>query len=306
MEETTGDLPAGAPRESDLPEAAERRMQATAFTSGLSVPDFAACLSSGLEPIGYVQGSCVMQWQFYGAASQMIMSSDARYYSQNWRCPHGMVSAEHRAWGQNYEQYWLEQAWSTGFNTACARMIEEATALGADGVVGVVDHMGTMSDLGVVEFTLRGTAVRLEGSTRPVGAAPWTTFLAGARLTKLIEAGYAPISVVAASSSVRIWASCVTGYLMEGNISTLSTPVSSATGEIEQVVAAHEVSRELARRAIRATLGGDSLHGASLSVTAREYSEGDGEVTVVIRGNRVRRFAEFEALEPPRPVVHLT
>ena len=32
-------------------------------------------------------------------------------YAQNWYCPHGFVSAEHRTWGQNYEQTWVEDAW---------------------------------------------------------------------------------------------------------------------------------------------------------------------------------------------------
>ena len=30
--------------------------------SGLTVPDFAACLQMGLQPVGFVQGYCVMQW----------------------------------------------------------------------------------------------------------------------------------------------------------------------------------------------------------------------------------------------------
>jgi hypothetical protein len=44
----------------DIPEAAARRFAEGAFTSGLTVPDFAACLQMGLEPVGYVQGFCVM------------------------------------------------------------------------------------------------------------------------------------------------------------------------------------------------------------------------------------------------------
>ena len=57
-----GDRPIPA----DLPEAAARRFAEGAFTSGLTVPDFAACLQMGLEPVGFVQGFCVMQWQWYG------------------------------------------------------------------------------------------------------------------------------------------------------------------------------------------------------------------------------------------------
>ncbi len=33
-------------------------------------------------------------------------------YSETYRCPHGYVSAEHRTWGQNLEQPWVEEAWA--------------------------------------------------------------------------------------------------------------------------------------------------------------------------------------------------
>ena len=39
------------------------------FSSGLTVPDFAACLDLGLQPLGLVQGFCVMRWGWYGAGS---------------------------------------------------------------------------------------------------------------------------------------------------------------------------------------------------------------------------------------------
>src|SRR5580693_10413549 len=58
----------GGPR-GDLPEAAVRRLESTAFSSGLTVPDFAACLDLGLRPIALVQGFCVMQWGWYGPGS---------------------------------------------------------------------------------------------------------------------------------------------------------------------------------------------------------------------------------------------
>ena len=50
-----------------------------------------------------------------------------------------MVSAEHRSWGQNYEQTWVEDAWTEGFTSSYSRMVEEATEAGAHGIVGVVD-----------------------------------------------------------------------------------------------------------------------------------------------------------------------
>lgn len=130
----------------DLPEAAVRRIEASSFSSGLSVPDFAACLDLGLEPVGLVQGFCVMRWGWYGAGSGFMRGmnpyagagqSDGAYV-ETYRCPHGYVSAEHRMWGQNVEQTWVEEAWSQGYGSAYNRMLEEATGFGAHGVIGVV------------------------------------------------------------------------------------------------------------------------------------------------------------------------
>jgi hypothetical protein len=293
----------------DLPEAAGRRFSEAAFTSGLTVPDFAACLQMGLEPVGFVQGYCVMQWQWYGmnvgfgGYGRQWGPANSGGYSESWQCPHGMVSAEHRAWGQNYEQTWVEQAWTEGFTKAFTRMTEEAAEGGAHGIVGVVDSTQSLGDMGVLEFRVQGTAVRVAGGAPPADGRPWTTYLAGQRLAKLVEAGYAPVSVAAAVSSVRVWANCVTENLTEGSTSmySMATPGS----EIEQTVKAQAVVRRLARQRVRDQLGHDSLHGAAMSTTTRELGQGDAELQCILRGNRVRRFKAFDPMPPPVPTVRL-
>ncbi len=205
---------------SDIPEAASRRLSGGAFTSALTVPDFAATLQMGMEPVGLVQGFCVMQWGWYGMGSPYLrgvnpVGGQRGQYSESWQCPHGFVSNDHRTWGQNYEQPWVEAAWGQGFGTAYTRMVEEATAIGAHGIIGVIDSSEPLGDMGVIEFHIRGTAVKVTGGPPPPGGKPWTTYLAGQRLAKLIEAGYVPVSIAAAVSSVRVWAYCVTEYLME-------------------------------------------------------------------------------------------
>ena len=292
----------------DLPEAAERRFSEGAFTSGLTVPDFAACLQMGLEPVGYVQGFCVMQWQWYGMGSTFggfgsPYAAQARGYSENWQCPHGFVSAEHRGWGQNYEQSWIEDAWHHGFDGAYARMLEEASAAGAHGVVGVTDTSLPLGDLGVLEFRVQGTAVKVIDGQLPADGQPWTTYLAGQRLAKSIEAGFAPVSIAATVASVRVWAYCVTEYLSEG--STGSWGYQSAAAEIDQMSKAHMAVRRIARERIRARLGHDSLHAASMVASERELGQGDAELQCILRGNRVRRFKEFDPLPAPRPTVRL-
>jgi hypothetical protein len=76
--------------------------------------------------------------------------------------------------------------------------------------------------------------------------------------------------------------------------------------EIEQVVRAQSAARAIARKSARDQLHGDSLHGADLQVLEREFEQGDVEIQTLLRGNRVRRFKEFEALPVPQPTVRLS
>jgi hypothetical protein len=294
----------------DLPEAAVRRLEASAFSSGLTVPDFAACLEIGLQPVALVQGFCVMQWGWYGPGSgymrgmspYVVGSQSPGAYSETYRCPHGYVSAEHRMWGQNLEQPWVEEAWAQGYGTAYSRMIEEATDHGAHGVIGVVDRVGNVADTGTTEFHFLGTAVTVEGGPPPAGGVPWSTYLAGQRLTKSIEAGFMPVAVVAALASVRVWAYCMTEYLMEGQ---MGWGMPAGPQLVDQVSKAHMAARQLARKHVRQQLAGDELHGARIDVVGRELSAGDEVIDCTLRGNRVRRFKDFDPVPLPRPTVRL-
>ena len=297
----------------DLPEAAVRRLESSGFSSGLSVPDFAACLELGLEPVALVQGFCVMRWGWYGPGSGYGrgMSPYAfgpqgdGSYSETYRCPHGYVSAEHRTWGQNLEQPWVESAWNQGYGSAYARMIEEATDYGAHGVIGVVDRVATLADTGTTEFHFLGTAVKVEGGPPPAGGVPWSTYLAGQRLTKSIEAGFMPVAVVASLASVRVWAYCMTEYLMEGQMGMGWGYASGGPQLVDQVSRAHMAARQLARKHVRQQLAGDELHGAAIDVVTRELSAGDEVIDCTLKGNRMRRFKDFDPIAAPRPTVRL-
>ena len=305
-----GDLPEGPDArtgaEGDVPEAAGRRLGHGAFSSGLSIPDLAGCLQLGLQPVGFVQGFCVMQWGWsgagYGPRTGPWRSGWSGYVS-DYRCPHVMVSAEHRAWGQNYEQPWVEDAWASGFGAAYGRMVEEAEAAGAHGVIGVADRARPLGDLGATEFHVTGTAVTLTGVGARTGPV-WTTSLAGQRLVKLVEAGFMPVAFVAALASVRVWASCVTQYLLQG--STAMWGAASPAEEVQQLSEAHMAVRRLVRDRVRHQLGGDALHGASLVMSSREGGEGDQVMESTLRGNRVRRFADYAPVDPPLPTVRLS
>ena len=296
----------------DLPEAAVRRLESTTFSSGLSVPDFAACLDLGLQPVALVQGFCVMQWGWYGPGGGTMRGMSPYMggqqtpgaYTESYRCPHGFVSNEHRSWGQNLEQPWVEDAWAQGYGTAYARMLEEAGTMGAHGVIGVADRVSNVADTGTTEFHFLGTAVTVEGGPPPAGGVPWSTYLAGQRLTKSIEAGFMPVAVVAALASVRVWAYCMTEYYMEGSMG--SWGMTGGPALVEQVSKAHMASRQLARKHVREQLHGDELHGASMDIVTRELSQGDEVIDCTLRGNRVRRFKDFDPVVLPRPTVRLS
>jgi hypothetical protein len=167
-----------------------------------------------------------------------------------------------------------------------------------------VDTSAPLGDLGVLEFRVQGTAVRVKDGPPPADGRPWTTYLAGQRLAKLIEAGYMPVSIAATVASVRVWASCITAYLTEGTNPGWTNQVVGA--EIEQTARAQMAVRRIARERVRAQLGGDSLHGASMSTRERELGEGDADLQCILRGNRVRRFKEFDPMPAPRPTVRLS
>lgn len=310
------------PTSDNLPEAANRRLAGAAWSSGLSVADFASCIEMGMEPVGYVQGYAVMQWSWYMATGGFGMGSGGfggfgggwagtpqrrGQYVEQWQCPHGFVSAEHRMYGANYELTWLEESWGTGWGLAMQRMIDEAKELGATGVVGVVDAMRPLVGGGTAEFRANGTAVVVPDSPHLV--TPFSTYLSGQRLAKLIEAGFAPVSVVATLSAVRMLGYCITHYQLAGSTAGAwygaGASGVSGVGPVDQVNRAEAAARRLARERVRSQLGADILHGATLECAEREIGEGDLSIQCTLKGTRVRGFKDFDPLPDAAPVVRL-
>ena len=191
------------------------------------MPDFAACLDLGLQPVGAGAGllrhavGLVRPGLGLHARHVALRRTAAQApgaYSETYRCPHGYVSAEHRTWGQNLEQPWVEEAWAQRLRIRLRPHARGGRTHGAHGVIGVVDRVSNVADTGTTEFHFLGTAVTVEGGPPPAGGVPWSTYLAGQRLTKSIEAGFMPVAVVASLASVRVWAYCMTEYYMEGSM----------------------------------------------------------------------------------------
>lgn len=286
----------GAGPQGDLPEAAGRRAGYSAFTSGLTVQELAACEHMGMRPVALVQGFCVMGWNF-------AYSSISRGYGgqpiSSYNCPHPYVTdAEHRQYGWNQEATDMEAAWGDGYNKAYQRLIEEAQEFGAHGVIGITDATKSLLGSGVREFHLYGTAVIFENSAAPQNI--WSTYLAGQKLGKLFEAGLLPVSIIASIASVSIYPVCVTEILERGSWDNWVTSGS----EITQLSDAHTSARQLARDHLKSRLGNDELHGADLTV--HEYRTFGVEViSAELRGTRVRRFRDVEPLPTPVPTVRM-
>jgi uncharacterized protein YbjQ (UPF0145 family) len=279
-----------------------------AWSSSLTTNDFAACVEAGYEPLGFVQGCSVISWGWgsgmtsqigFGAAGGGAVAT--RGYSEQFACPHGFVGADHRMYGLNYEQDWVEDAWRTGFLASYERLVEEAARLSAHGVIAVVDRVVHDPDTATYRFTAEGTAVRVAGAPDSK-TPPFSTFLAGQKLNKLLEAGFAPVAIVAEFVSVQVYSSCVTEYLLRGRGAVgWGAPVG---GEVDQVSRAHEAARRLARERLRKRLGSDRLHAAHLDVREHETMAGP-QIDVMLKGNRVRQFKAYDPLPLPRPVVRL-
>ena len=217
---------AGGPQ-GDLPEAALRRLESTRFSSGLTVPDFAACLELGLQPVALVQGFCVMRWGWYGPGSGYMRGMIAlRRGPQARRRLLGDLPLPARlrvgpstgpgARTSSSPGSRRPGPRATGAPTAACSRRPGARAPTASSASWTGSR--NVADTGTTEFHFLGTAVMVEDGPPPAGGVPWTTYLAGQRLTKSIEAGFMPVAVVAALASVRVWAYCMTEYLMEGSM----------------------------------------------------------------------------------------
>jgi uncharacterized protein YbjQ (UPF0145 family) len=172
-----------------------------------------------------------------------------------------------------------------GRASALGRMIEEASALGADGVVGVrltEKHL----DATKREFVALGTAVRARGQQRP--GRPFTTDLAGQDVAKLLAAGWVPAGI-AYGISVAIrhddWATQRQTSVWAGN-----TEVSGYTELVTHVRA--DARRQFMTLAAR--IGGDAALMSSMRqhVWALERGERhtDHVAECVITGNAIARF----------------
>lgn len=163
-----------------IPAAAEERLRSlgpnagAAFTSDLSVNEFAMIRRHDLEPLTLVMGTSLYHvgWQYVNQGFWGTTSQELRVVSE---------------------------AYNDCRRRALGRLRQEAKLAGADAVVGVritTARYDWASDL--IEFQAMGTAVRAPGMRSPDG--PALTNLSGQDASLLLGAGFAPVGVVGHTS----------------------------------------------------------------------------------------------------------
>ena len=174
-----------------LPPVAAERMRRFARsglrTSLLTVPGAAGVRSVGFDPVGEVMGCFVAHigWSGFGGCGYLGFGGIG---------PIGITGGPVLSSGSGgfvgFGPY--VDALYRGYGTALDRMVQEAAAMGADGVVGV---RLSVSDLGNSnrEFAALGTAVRARSRHRP--GRVFTTGLAGQDVAKLVQAGWVPCAL---------------------------------------------------------------------------------------------------------------
>jgi uncharacterized protein YbjQ (UPF0145 family) len=245
-------------------------------TSLLDVPGAAAVTGVGLPPVGEVMGCMVehIGWAGFGGCG---------YWGSGAGWGMGTVTSGSGARFAGYAPY--VDALYRGYDTALTRMLTEAQAMGADGVVGVrlsVAHLGQDNR----EFTALGTAVRATGSVH--APRPFVTDLPGADVAKLLHAGWVPVSI-AFGISVAIRHDDL-GTRSQATAWGWNTEVSGYTELVQHV--RHDARARFAEHAARAGAEGAIVSYMGLHVWEREPGENhrDHVAESTVFGTTLARF----------------
>jgi hypothetical protein len=153
---------------------------ARAWDSLLSAPEFTALAGAGFDPVGHVMGTAVVH---LGFASEGGRCSG----TPNWTPGTDLASSMSGPFNLLLRK-------TNGLRRlALTRAIEECTALGGDGIVGVTVLIKPFP-AGGTELTVMGTAVRARSSARP--ATPFSSHLSAQDFVKLLQAGWVPTALV--------------------------------------------------------------------------------------------------------------
>jgi uncharacterized protein YbjQ (UPF0145 family) len=273
------------------------------WTSDLSVAEAAAVRRVGMVPAGFVMGTAVMQLaaaggQLYGQWGGLMGQTPGRSggYSEAYPCAHGYGfganAQEH--YGFSVEDAVLAASLTDGYRLAIERLHDEASELGAHGVVGVdLFFENLVGSAGTATFFARGTAVARPGS--PAVPSPFLTNASGQHFERLIALGYVPAGLAVGVGAVYVQPNCQA----RGTFTVI--------GPNRQIPSAIAVARSRARASLAATAhhwGDGVVHTEWTDRRVNRYGESWDQLAMAV-GTAVRRYStEVEPLAP-RPVLPL-
>ena len=241
----------------------ERQRSSGVHSSLFSAPAAAAAQSAGLAAVGEVFGSLVMNlgWAGSGCNWWSTGSLGGPFGTMNTMSSPITTSGS----GGTYSGFTpYVKAFEAGWYGALQRMLAEARALGAEGVIGVKIERKFL-DSQIWEFTALGTAVRSTDPTlvpRPATAGEvWCTNLSAEDTASAVLSGFVPREIVlglSVSTKHEDW------QLQQQRTGWVNQEVEGMTGLIQ---AARDEAR--ARVAARAT----KAAGAQLVVTYMDLNE---------------------------------
>jgi uncharacterized protein YbjQ (UPF0145 family) len=275
---------------SDLPQHARERLAGIkasgTWGSALTSEEFAAIRSVGFEAAGQVLGAAVYNLGFTGGYScPGAWGSYGYSYGGSGGASRTQVSSRGTSYGSFAP---LVKTMYEARRTAIGRMVEECTAIGGHGVVGVQLTIGSFP-AGGLEFKAIGTAVRAPGA-RPLRH-PFTSDLTGQDFAKLILKGWVPAGLVLGISiGARHddWQTRVQTSWSAGN---------NEVGGYTQLVneTRHDARQELAKDVKRLGAEGVVIAAMDMRVSERECPVAEGardhivEATTI--GTAITRFS---------------
>jgi uncharacterized protein YbjQ (UPF0145 family) len=285
-----------------IPATARRRIEEAeasggTWSSDLGVAELAALRAVGFDPLGLVLGSSVYQigYQWGAAYAQTSGVTGRGAYSESFPCQHyGYHEGMRTGW--NWEHTVFERGITEARNLAMSRLVAEASALGAHGVVGMrVRFSRPSGNAGQVEFTAVGTAVRRAGA--PPLKWPFTCHLSGQEFAKLLRVGIVPAAYVIGVAAVEVDTGCTMEYQER----------SWNNQEIEQPTVAMQRCREIAVAHLEheAAQVGDGVIGVEVTMSAHSLGMGSELFELQATGTAVRRFADAPLPAAPLVIMRL-
>jgi uncharacterized protein YbjQ (UPF0145 family) len=276
------------------------RLRKQRVASGLLTVEGSAALSS----VGFEQVSEVVGAVAYVVRTTGFYPVGARPWGSARMSPTGVPRSAPRTYTSSAASVAVGTppsmtALKEGYRTALSRLVAEARAVGADGVVGIRITRATIRSgtPPLWSFLAVGTAIRSVGRTR--AGSPFTTDLSPAQTVAALRGGWVPVSFLACPVKAIRWVD---------TSSRRQRRITAANGEIDAYTEAVNACRHQARtdfaKAARAVHADAAVMGA---MTLRiGPSPGLADVTVVITGTALARFAAGGATAQPLTVIPLS